>query len=407
MAQPARQSAPEATASPHYFIRMKHPAQMSALAPLATAPTAYRSRSHANIVIAPLKPQDIEKLNKSDVEVIPSTRYEPLKQGRRVQRPLDSHPFSLTDVLAHTRASEAWSVTRGAGVHIAMVDTGICGTMPEFAGSKKSPFKWAGPAQGDPWTDQQGHGSMTGAIAAGTTSSGGRYNGVAPDSTIIACETSFDDTELYQIYDYLIQLVNNQQIGRLVISNSYGSYVCAPPPVTRDDPFPSIVALAVSKGIVVVFAAGNNHVVECGNDPTQCTPNTIWGANSMDEILSVGTVNRDNRMDQPPAQPGDYTHRDSSRGPGQLAQNSTKPDCVAPTYGEVMWGCGYSPMEWWGTSGAAPQVAGLAALMLAKNPALTPAKVQAIIKQSCVDIGLSPTCAGAGLIDCVAAVNAA
>jgi serine protease AprX len=248
---------------------------------------------------------------------------------------------------------------------------------------------------------------MTGAIAAGTTASGGRYNGVAPDSPIIACKTSFDDTELYQIYDYLIQLVDSKQIGRLVVSNSYGSYICAPPPVTRDDPFPSIVSLAVSKGVVVVFAAGNNHVVVCGNDPTQCTPNTIWGANSMDEILSVGTVNRNNRMDQPPAQPGDYCHRDSSRGPGQLASATTKPDCVAPTYGEVMWGCGYSAMEWWGTSGAAPQVAGLAALILSKNSSLTPSQVQTIIKGSCVNIGLAATCAGAGLIDCVAAVNAA
>jgi hypothetical protein len=41
-----------------------------------------------------------------------------------------------------------------------MVGTGICGTMPEFAGAKKSPFRWAGHGQGDPWTDQKGPGSM-------------------------------------------------------------------------------------------------------------------------------------------------------------------------------------------------------------------------------------------------------
>jgi serine protease AprX len=408
MSASAQQSSPETTASPRYFIRMRHPSQMAALAPMAATANAYRSKSHANILIAELEPRDVEKLNKAEVEVIPSRRYEPLQlRSRRVQIPLDTQPFSLTDVLAQTRASEAWAMSRGAGVSIAMVDTGICGTMPEFAGTKKSQFRWAGPGQGDPWTDQQGHGSMTASIAAGSTASGGRYNGVAPDSPIIACKTSFDDTELYQIYDYLIQLVSNQQIGRLVVSNSYGSYVCAPPPVTREDPFPSIVALAVSKGIVVVFAAGNNHVVICGNDPTQCSPNTIWSANSMDEVLSIGTVNRNNRMDQPPATPGGYSHRDSSRGPGQLAQSSTKPDCVAPTYGDVMWGCGYNTMEWWGTSGAAPQVAGLAALMLAKNSALTPAQIQTIIRNSCVNIGLPPTCAGAGLIDCAAAVNAA
>ena len=406
MSDAATQNLAQATSTPRYFIRMRHPAQMSALAPLAESVNAYRSRSDASVLIAALKPQDIEALNKAEVEVIPARRYEPLPDDRHIQAPLATTPFSLTDVLAHTRASDAWAVSRGAEVHIAMVDTGICGTMPEFAGAKKSPFQW--PASGqNPWTDQVGHGSMTASIAAGSTASGGRYNGVAPDSTIIACKTSFDDTELYQIYDYLIQLVQNKSIGRLVISNSYGSYVCAPPSIQRTDPFPSIVALAVSLGIVVVFAAGNNHVVVCGNDPAQCAPNTIWGANSMDEVLAVGTVDRNNRMDQPPSGPGPYTHRDSSRGPGQLAVNTSKPDCVAPTYGDVMWGCGYTPMEWWGTSGAAPQVAGLAALMLAKNQSLTPAQIRTIITQSCVNIGLAATCAGAGLIDCLTAVNAA
>ena len=392
--------------APRCFIRLKHPAMIAALAPMVPVADTYHSRSHPDILIATLEPEHKALLQTAEVEIIPSTQYEPLPARPEVHAPLASHPFSLTDVLAHIRADQAWAHSRGAGVHVAIVDTGICGTMPEFAGAKKSPYSWAGTGQGDPWTDQQGHGSMTGSIAAGTRASGGRYDGVAPDSPIIACKTSFDDTELYQIYDYLIQLVDTGKVGRLVVNNSYGLYQCTPPAVSRDDPFPSIVALAVSKGIVAVFAAGNNHVVVCRNDRRQCGPNTIWGVNSMDEVLSVGTVNRDNRMDQPPGTPGGYSHQDSSRGPGQLARKTTKPDCVAPTYGEVMWGCGYSAMEWWGTSGAAPQVTGLAALMLAANPTLTPKQVQNTIKSSCTGLGLPATCAGAGLIDCLAAVTA-
>jgi serine protease AprX len=149
---------------------------------------------------------------------------------------------------------------------------------------------------------------------------------------------------------------------------------------------------------VVVYAAGNNHYdVLCNHDPTKCSSNTIWAVNSMDEVLSVGTVNWDNRMDT-------GQHANSSRGPGQWANVHKKPDCVAPTYGEIIWGSGYQVMEWWGTSGACPQVAGLAALLLSAEPRLTPAQVGDIIRQTCRDIQLPKTCAGAGLIDCEAAV---
>jgi len=391
-----------------FFVRMKHPAQMDALVPaVPMVAEAYRSRTDEKVLIAALAPSDLDRLAKHDVEIIPSTQYEPLQAPDSVHVALDYHPLNMNDVMSHIKADQAWQESRGQDVHVAIVDTGVCGTLPEFGGNKKSAFNWSASSTDDPWTDTKGHGSMTAGIVAATNANGGKYNGVAPDSPIIPCKTSFDDTELYQIYEYLIGLVENGEVKRLVVNNSYGRYICAPPSVRRDDPFPSILLRAISKGIVVVFAAGNNHVVICNNDPTQCGPNTIWSVNSFDEVLSVGTVDRNNRMDQPPQTSGGYSHRDSSRGPGQFATANPKPDCVAPTYGEVVWGCGYVAMEWWGTSGAAPQVTGLAALILSKKPSLSVADVGDIIKKTCVPIGLAPTCAGAGLIDCLAAMSKA
>lgn len=150
--------------------------------------------------------------------------------------------------------------------------------------------------------------------------------------------------------------------------------------------------------IVVVFAAGNNHFdTLCNHDPTACSPDTIWAINSIDEVLTVGTVNADNRNDQGP-------HANSSRGPGQWSQERPKPDVVAPTYGEVVWGNGYQIMEWWATSGACPQVAGLAALILSVNPGLSPARTGQIIRYAATPLNAPPECVGAGLIDCEAAV---
>jgi subtilisin family serine protease len=307
---------------------------------------------------------------------------------------------TLDDVLDHIKAPQAWKKSRGEGVTIGVVDTGVSSALKEFPASKRSPFSVSFAYSAGPWADLIGHGSMCAAIATGTKQAGGRYNGVAPDAMLLAARTNLLATDIYKIYDWVITKKETGALkGPVVMSNSYGLYTCSPPPgMPQDHPYREILLDAINAGIVVVFAAGNNHAgVLCKHDPKKCGPNTIWGPNSMDEVLSVGTVNWAERMDS-------GEHGNSSRGPGQWAKKHKKPDCVAPTYGEVVWGGDYQVMEWWGTSGACPQVAGLAALILSKNPSLTPAQVADIIRATCRDIGLPPACGGAGIIDCAAAM---
>jgi subtilisin family serine protease len=63
-------------------------------------------------------------------------------------------------------------------------------------------------------------------------------------------------------------------------------------------------------------------------------------------------------------------------------------------------------MEWWGTSGACPEVAGLAALMLAKKPGLTPAQILQAVRDSARPLtGRPANCVGAGIIDCEKALR--
>jgi subtilisin family serine protease len=399
---------PKAVRQQRYFITTPDESPINvysaAMSKGMRSPKKYRLAENVpNVMTAALSEKEVERLLKFGAEVTPSGQHQPVAASlERVYRPLASHPHSMIDVMQHVKAPAAWKLARGENVHVAIIDTGVCGTDAEFPAWKQSPHRWSHDGS-DAWTDDAGHGSMTAAAAAATNSDGGRYNGVAPDASIIACKTTFDDTEIFDIYDYLISLVKSQKVGRLVTNNSYGDYRCSevtvPPQVTR------VIRTAVDAGIVIVFAAGNNHVVVCHNDPSACEKNTIWGLNSLDEVLSVGTVNHENRMSDPPAVSGDYSHRDSSRGPGQFAKKTTKPDCVAPTYGEVVWGCGYQAMEWWGTSGAAPQVAGLAALVLEREPGLSPEQVYDRIRGTCTDIGLGRECAGHGLINCEMAVG--
>lgn len=332
----------------------------------------------------------------------PDSQSKSRTSGAKYWEMSSANARDLNDVMEQINAPSAWEVSRGRGVTIAVVDTGVCSTLPEIPQFKQSPIDLPTTYAGAHWKDEIGHGSMCAAIAGATVAEGGRYSGVAPGATIVAARTTLRATDIFQVYDELIDLTRSGLIdGPLVISNSFGSYSCSADVAFPDDhPFMEIVLAAVDAGIVVVFAAGNNHVDECGHDPSACSPNTIWGVNSHDRVISVGTVD-ENETNRDASTP----HCNSSRGPGQWADEYPKPDCVAPTYGEVVWGCGYRRMDWWGTSGACPQVAGLAALLLELDRDLRPEQVADIVRSSCRDLSGPRACVGQGLIDCDAAVR--
>ena len=261
--------------------------------------------------------------------------------------------------MRHVRADRAWELTEGQGVTIAVVDTEIAPSLPESpVGAKRSSVDPGGAYSGSHWQDGMGHGSMCAAIAAGA-GGGTAFRGVAPKATVLAARSDLSATDVYSIYTGLILAKRQGRIpGPLVISNSWGYDRQGVMP--QNHPFMDVLLLAVAEGITVVFAAGNNHVT---GDPRADNPNTIWGPNSHDRVLTVGTVNQEETNRDP-----DTPHKDSSRGPGEWAQLRDKPDCVAPTYGMVVWGSGRRYMPWWGTSGACPQVAGLAASTYRQSP---------------------------------------
>lgn len=416
---------------PQYFIRFPSETMRPMAMPmLAADPERFRSfesRSQDQILIADLSDDQRYAAEKNGAKVYNDVQFYPVAVAknpfqlpgqdweyweRAVARPSDLALLAPTaatwqtktmkDVMDHINAPKAWAKkARGKGVTVGIVDTGVSSAMKEFPATRRSAHSKSFAYADGPWVDPRGHGSMCAAIAAASKDAGGKYDGVAPDATILSARSNLLSTDIYKLYDWVLSKKMSGEIaGPIVMSNSYGLYTCTPPAgLPKDHPYREIVLHAVAAGIVVVYAAGNNHAAGlCNYDPKKCSPNTIWGVNSIDEVLSVGTVNWNNKMDS-------GEHGNSSRGPGQWASVHKKPDVVAPTYGEVVWGSGYQVMEWWGTSGACPQVAGLAALILGLAPALTPAQVGDVIRATCRDIQLPKTCAGAGLIDCAAAVD--
>lgn len=316
-------------------------------------------------------------------------------------------PLNLDSVLTQTRAPETWDLGyTGRNTYICIVDTGICGTMPEFPSWKRA-LGFA-PDGSNPWTDEIGHGTMCAAIAAATKSEGGRYDGVAPDAFLISGKTNLYYYDIIAIYDWLIdKKLNELPLSPIVVSNSWGikydPTLCGVDPNRCSGALITTIRSAVNNGIVVVFSAGNSGL--CAGEAVRvlgsgycCNENSIWVQNSLDEVLSVGALTADLKK-QP------Y----SSVGPGDCAVNHPKPDVSAPVYGEALWGCGYRNFgpSGWGTSGACPQVAGLAALILSRDSTLSVEQVCNIVRYSANPLEWLEwnKYIGYGLIDCYKAVS--
>jgi serine protease AprX len=305
--------------------------------------------------------------------------------------PSDDGP-TLDDVLAKTNTTEAWSQSRGEGITIAVVDSGVDGSRAEFTNRAEG---WAPNGQ-DPWEDSHGHGTMVAAIAAASRASGGEFDGVAPDATVLPCRTSFVDGELTVIYEFLTDLMVDGS-PPIVVNNSFGIRSGTPPVVAINDDFPDALDEAISAGVIVCFSAGNYHV-DVGGDPSDCSPNSIWAWKGREEVLTTAAVDLD-------GDPWWY----SSRGPGQhfgLPGQDEKPDFSAPVPedGLVLWTGGPKRVRHWGCSGASPQVAGLAALLLAQRQRSV-SELKAAIGASAASSGHGANCVGAGCIDSVKALQ--
>jgi len=311
-------------------------------------------------------------------------------------RPVRQEDSSLDDVLRMIQAPQAWELSRGAGVAIAVVDSGIDGQRLEFPPSKRI-GSWQ-PIGDQPWTDYNGHGTMCGCIAAGTRAAGGSFDGVAPEAGLIACRTRFFDTELTTIYDYLIGLVQIDGLA-VVATNSFGIATGTPPSDPANSDFQSALDDAIAAGIHVFFSAGNYHDL-AGGDPSECQPTSIWLHKSRADLMAVAACKLDRSM---------WYY--SSRGPGQRfgePNTNQKPDVAAPTpeNGRIAYGNEIVTLaNGWGTSGACPQAAGLAALLLAKKKTLSWRQVMDAIRGTSASLGHGADCQGAGLINCRAAVE--
>ncbi|MFD0722549.1 S8 family peptidase [Streptomyces globosus] len=165
--------------------------------------------------------------------------------------------------------------------------------------------------------------------------------------------------------------------------------------------YQNAINAAVARGTTVVVAAGNSNADAAGFTPASCS-----------NVITVAASNRAGDRSYysnygaviDVAAPGGETRR-ATDTPGTV---TTPENAILSTLNTGLTTPGsenYKPYQ--GTSMAAPHVAGLAALMVAAKPALTPAQIEAAIKTNTRP--LAGTCTGGcgtGLADAAATLNA-
>ena len=250
----------------------------------------------------------------------------------------------------------------------AVLDTGIDASHLDLDGGKVLAFHDLVGQHETPY-DDNGHGTKVAGILAGDGNArpDRRYEGVAPGAALVGVKVlssfgSGDESTVIAGIDWV--LANKDTYGIRAMNLSMSSWGCS----NGSDALSTAVDTAVEQGLVTVVAAGNNGPASC----------TIGSPAAAPAVLTVGAM-----ADEGVG--GFYQARFSSRGPTD--DGRVKPDISAPGVdipSDVAGTTDRYVLDS-GTSVAAPFVTGVALLMLARNPALTPSQVKALIMGTAVD----------------------
>ena len=281
------------------------------------------------------------------------------EMAARTAFPADLEQYAL----ARMRMPEAHQLATGNRILIAVIDGGADTRHPELAGMVVSSYDAIG--SGD---QVHPHGtSIVGAIAARA-----RLRGTAPGAHILVARafgthrSSMDGTTTSIIagIDWAVQR------GARVINMSFAG--------ARDPAIERHLTLARQRGIVLVAAAGN-----AGPNAREAYPAALPG------VIAVTATDE-----------GDRIFRAANRG-NYIAVAAPGVDLWLPTLdGDYRMTSG--------TSFAAAEVSGLIALLLERNPGLSPDAVRRALVSTARDLGPRgvDSVFGAGLVDAHQAVLA-
>lgn len=235
---------------------------------------------------------------------------------------------------------------------VAVIDTGIDKNHIDLDGGKVLAFRDEVNGQTVAY-DDHGHGSHVSGIIAGTGEGNSAYKGVAPGAALVGIKVlnSAGSGTTTQIVNGINWMISNKATYNIKVANmSLGAAGCS----NGTDSISTAVNNAVNAGIVMLVAAGNEGPAKC----------TIGAPAAAANAITVGAG-----ID--PGEKGWGLAYFSSRG--LTADGRLKPDIVTPGYNimSVKRATTNQYVSMSGTSMATPFAAGVVALMLDANPAMT------------------------------------
>ena len=150
--------------------------------------------------------------------------------------------------LSHIFAPEAWALSTGAGVRVAVIDTGIDASHPDLQGQVLAGYDFVN-ADADP-LDDHGHGTRMAGIIAAVSNNAEGVAGVAPQALLLPVKVL--DAQGYGAYSAVASgIVYAADNGARVLNLSLSGPVQSA--VLQD-----AVDYAAARGALVVAAAGND-----------------------------------------------------------------------------------------------------------------------------------------------------
>jgi serine protease len=367
-------------------------------------------------VTVPAGSEDALQMSLSEDSAVASVEEVPLQFPLDAPEPNDPWFYAQRWNFSLVQAQEAWEKTRGAGVIVAVVDTGVA--FEDYQSFRRGPdftaSQFVYPMNEFDGTnhpnDDWGHGTHIAGTVAEATDNGLEAAGIASDALILpvkACGWVVDQSRYGCPVDVVADAIDWATThGADVINLSLGGTD------PRVDLERAAIERAQSAGIVVVAASGNGGQDQVG-DPALYYPAALPGVIAVGATDSKGVRAGYSNYGTSPEDPERTLDLVAPGGDEDdpfghwIVQNTLTDFCRGKIPPQPIDPAAFATCGVAGTSQAAAHVSAVAALVLSLRPDLPGETVRDLLQCSALDVGDLGTDAehGYGLVQAGAAIR--